>query len=436
MGTRNGSGTKAALTYQSKRQKSCSISKKPASTARDTKSRHFLPRASIDREIKIPTGWEEWEDQLVLALHKEGNTDMEISQHLPDRSEGACRIRIYMLKARSQNVSTRSEDVYAPAIPRKKPRNRPWEDWEDRIVVAIRNAGYSWANVAKMLPHRTDQSVISRWNRFLMHQAQHATAAHAQSLDTSSIPRPERTYPFWTQEEDQLVKSLRESGKSWAYTVSQLQNRSQRGTRNRWKNHLKYQRTSPKEIQRLPWEEWEERLLVSGYFAGLSWKEISEAISRRTANGSMCYWYKYLWSSDQGEPWTVEDLALLESLRRQGSDWSAISLRFPGHTPNACRMQWYKETEGIQSTFSRRKTCLTWSAEEVETLIALYNTIGPRWQEISKHLPGRSEFACERMVRKRCTKEDRRGGTPSEFWKEFFESVLHPDIPIRHGVSS
>lgn len=44
-------------------------------------------------------------------------------------------------------------------------------------------------------------------------------------------------------------------------------------------------------------------------------------------------------------------------------------------------------------------------------MIALYNTIGPRFQEICKHIPGRTEDACHRWLHK-CTEEDGGRGVP------------------------
>ena len=190
----------------------------------------------------------------------------------------------------------------------------------------------------------------------------------------------------------------------------------------RWSRDLiKIQGPSTKKIAP-QWQEWEERLLVSGYYAGLSWKEIAERIPGRTVRGARTRWTIYLHASDQDESWTSEELALLAYLRSEGLDWDEISQELPVHSSNACRTQWYKETEGIKGPPSHQGTNDTWSAAEVDTLVALYNTIGPRWQEICKHIHGRTESACRSWLKLKCTKEDGVGGPPSEFWKEFFMS--------------
>ena len=193
------------------------------------------------------------------------------------------------------------------------------------------------------------------------------------------------------------------------------------------------------------WEEWEERLLVSGYFARLTWEEISRRIPGRTKGACTTQWSNYFRSTDLDDPWTAEDLALLQNLRSQGSSWKNISKELPGHSPNACKTHWYKETEGIQGTLSESSLggnrikgviLVPWSTREVETLVSLYNTIGPRYEEICKHLPGRTAVACESHLRLRCTEEDGVGGPPSEFWKNYFESKLHTDTSTRLEANS
>ena len=138
----------------------------------------------------------------------------------------------------------------------------------------------------------------------------------------------------------------------------------------------------------LQWEEWEERLLVSGHYAGLTWTEVTKSITGRTLFGCRSCWCEHFRSADQDEPWTSEELALLEYLRWEGSGWDQIGQELPEHSSNDCRMQWYRETEGIQGPSSHQGLNDTWSAEEIKVLVALHNTIGPRWQEICKHIPG------------------------------------------------
>ena len=102
----------------------------------------------------------------------------------------------------------------------------------------------------------------------------------------------------------------------------------------------------PPKIKR--WKEWEERLLVSGYYAGLSWDEIIQLIPERTTISAKTHWSLHFCLPKQDKPWTSEELTTLTQLRAEGSGWDKISQEVPRHSSNACRTQWYKETEGIQ----------------------------------------------------------------------------------------
>lgn len=409
MGTHKGSSAKKASSPTAMKHKPTSHAKRASPVSRGT-------TPPQDRSA-VQKGWEDWEDQLIIALRKERRTDKQISQRLPGRTEAACRVRDWELQARSQKIGARRIDALNPLAPRKLHLSRQWEDWEDQTIIAHRKVGYSWPSIAKMLPHRTAYTVFARWSRMKPSLEHDTAASQTQSPNAPSIPKPAKTCTPWTPEEDQLTKSLRESGKTWAEVAEHLPNRSAKSSAQRYNEHLRDSRGPPKIP--LPWEEWEERLLVSGCYAGLRWKEIARSTGR-TINGASNHWNQYFRSLDQDEPWTPEELALLINLRQGGSDWDEISQDFPWHTPNACRTQWYKEKEGIQGPSNHQGNYDSWSAKEVEILVALYNTIGPRWQEICKHIPGRTAIACSLCFHTKCTKEDGVGGPPSEYWTEFF----------------
>ena len=409
MGTHKGSKIKNASLPSTRTHKSLSTSKEPTSVARKTKSWHF-PAFSF---VGTHTEWQEWEDQLIVRLRKEGKTGKQISQHLPGRTTAACTVRFSKIKACNERIGTQRKDPLAfRAPPPKQVWRKEWEDWEHQLIITHHSAGYSWNAIAEMLPPRTAGSVRAQWYRFLKPESQ----------DTASTTTSKTERAFWTQKEDQILISLRESGKSWAEIATQL-DRTQRSCSGRWHGHH-HKPHGPPRVNGLPWAEWEERLLVSGYYAGLSWKEISETIGR-PSNSPKAHWTEYFCSPDEDEPWTSEEGALLETLRWRGSAWDEISQELPRHTSNACRTQWYKVTEGIQSP-SSHPVANFWSAEEVEVLVSLYNTIGPRWQEICKHIPGRTWTACHSRLYE-CTEEDGLGGPPSQFWQDFFMSELHPN---------
>lgn len=364
--------------------------------------------------------WEEWEDNIVLGFHREGTTYAQISQQLSHRTLGACIKRQGDLKARRQKARRQSKDAPVLRVPKMPDLVKDWEDWEDQVLLAKRAAGWTWKNISRLL-HRSLLAVKTRARRDELSMKLRLTPRPAkQSSDPESGGRSDP----WNQEEDQVLRSLRESGKSFPEIARKIPNRSRYACEHRFEVIRQDTRK-----RRPYWEEWEERLLVSGYFNRQTWEEISRTITGRTKSACTARWWKYFRSTDLDDPWTAEDLALLQDLRSQGSSWRDISKAIPGHSTNACKTHWYKETEGIQGTlleYGRGATCVPWSTQEVETLVSLYNTIGPRYQEICKHLPGRTAFACQSCLLK-CTKEDGVGGPPSEFWKDFFASKLHAD---------
>ena len=375
-----------------KRHKNFLEPKKPNSMARnrDRKSRYFTPAACITRQIRFPKRWEKWEEELFSSLRAEGKTYGQISQRLPGRTEGACKWRAY------QKLKIRT-------VP-KPNRDKRWEDWEDQLILEHRKAGERLSKISELLSHRTASALRNRWYRVLKHRTEATIAA---PIATGSQHRR-------TLGEGQLLKSLRESGQSWTEIAKTFPDRTVTQCSRYW-----YRILHPPRNQQ--WKEWEERLLVSGYYAGLSWKEIAKSIPERTSIGAMQHWYQHLCLPGQDKPWTSEELTILTQLRAEGNGWDEISQEIPRHNSNACRTQWYKETEGLKGS-SHRTLNERWSAEETNTLIALYNTIGPRWQEICKHVPGRTARACQTHLYQECTQEDGVGDAPSEYWIDYFES--------------
>ena len=418
MGTHIGSNAKKATNSAAKKRK-LSTKVKIADPISRPKRRRRRPG--------FTQVWEEWEDNILLGFHREGKTYTQICQRLSHRSRSACMNRYYILNAQSQNTRIQQQDALDLRVRERPKPVMDWEDWEDQILVAHRAAGWTWNNISRLLPHRSLKAVKARATR---EEVSLILRLNPPRPKTSSIPESGKRADPWNQEEDQVLMSLRESGNTFPEIARKIPNRSRQSCLHRFQ--LIRQDTRKKMAPK--WEEWEERLLVSGYFARLTWEEIGRTITGRTMHGCSSQWSRWFKSTDLDDPWTAEDLALLQYLRSQGSSWDDISKEIPGHSSNACRTHWYKETEGIQGPLleSRRgESCVLWSAREVETLVSLFNTIGPRYEEICKHLPGRTAWACQRHLRLTRPKEDRVGGPPSKFWKDFFASKLHADTSIR-----
>ena len=261
MGVQKGFNAKNASGSSAIKHKSLSKSKTPKSIAQNTRSRHFPP-APAGGKIRYMKGWEEWENQLIDALHKDGKTYLQISQRLPGRTEPACRVQHRKFKARSQNAIAQQKHALPSAPPKRQYWFKKWENWEDQLVVKQHNLGKGWEDISKMLPPRSADAVRKRWTLKLERQPQNIVAPPT---------RPVKIKPHWKPREVQLLKTLVGTGKSWTEVATQLPNRSADSCMRRWFRDLKKPKGKPTKKRAPYWEEREERLLVSGHYTGLSW---------------------------------------------------------------------------------------------------------------------------------------------------------------------
>ena len=432
MGTRIGSETKVPSKSIPRKHKQFPHPKESISTVRnrDTRSPNFTRSADVANVVE---GREDWEDQFCVTFSVNGKSNEQVSQPLPDRSENACQQRrAYEPHAQTQQSGTQERDALAIHTPNKEHGRKLWEEWEDQILMANRKAGQSFTAISKLLSSRTKSAAARRLDYLLK----------LQNKDTIPPPSIVRPYQRWTLEEKQLLNSLYESGKRWDEIAKYFPTRDAKACSKRWCKLLHTVQPSSQKSRR-EWKEWEERLLVSGYYAGLSWEEIAQPITGRTVAGVKAHWFKFLRSPDQNKPWTSEELAsftqqdkpwtseeiaVLTQLRAEGNDWDDISQKVPGHPSNACRTQWYKETEGIggKQRIHGSSHPGRWSAEEVDTLVTLFNTIGPRWEEICKYFPGRTACACYATFNKKSKTVDGVGAAAFAYRREYLDSKSRP----------
>ena len=201
MGTHKGSNTKGARHSVAKRRKP------------STKVKIADPITRPKRPSRRPgfaKAWEEWEDNIILGVRREGKTYAEITQQLPHRTYGACVKRQGDLKIRSQKARTQPKGALVSGVPKKPNFVKDWEDWEDQILVTHRAAGWTWINISRLLG-RTLLAVKTRAGR-------EELSLLLRLNPPPSVKTPEsggRSFP-WKQEEDQVLRSLRESGKTFA----------------------------------------------------------------------------------------------------------------------------------------------------------------------------------------------------------------------------